>query len=72
MTEWFYNIKTGEVEEGRQSIAPNFDGPFATVKRRRRAPEIIADRAAAWAAEDAEEQLAPRVLAGSQFGSVFA
>ncbi len=30
MNEWFYNIKTGEVEEGRQSLASDLNGPFAT------------------------------------------
>jgi hypothetical protein len=54
LSEWFYNIKTGEVEEGRQSIASELDGPFATREQAERAPQIIADRAAAWAAEDAK------------------
>jgi hypothetical protein len=54
LTEWFYNIKTGAVEEGRQSIASELDGPFATREDAERAPQIIADRAAAWAAEDAK------------------
>jgi hypothetical protein len=52
LTEWFYNNKTGEVEEGRQSIASELDGPFATREDAARAPEIIAERARKWAAED--------------------
>ena len=53
MTEWFYNIKTGEVEEGRQSLASDLDGPFGTREEAERAPEIIAERSRQWAAEDA-------------------
>jgi hypothetical protein len=53
VTEWFYNIKTGEVEEGRQSIAAELDGPFATREEAANAPAIIAERSRKWAAEDA-------------------
>ncbi len=53
MTEWFYNIKTGEVEEGRQSLALDLDGPFASAEEAARAPEIIAERARKWAEDDA-------------------
>jgi len=52
LTEWFYNIKTGEVEEGRQSVASELDGPFATREDAARAPEIIAERSRQWASED--------------------
>jgi hypothetical protein len=52
LTEWFYNIKTGEVEEGRQSLASDLDGPFASRDEAARAPEIIAERSRKWAAED--------------------
>ncbi len=54
MTEWFYNIKTGEVEEGRQSIASDLDGPFATREEAVRAPQIIAERSRKWADDDAD------------------
>ncbi|HEY4268904.1 MAG TPA: methionine aminopeptidase [Galbitalea sp.] len=54
MTEWFYNNKTGDVEEGRQSLASDLDGPFASREDAARAPEIIAERARQWAAEDAK------------------
>jgi hypothetical protein len=53
MTEWWYNHVTGEVEEGPQSLAIDRDGPFATREEAERAPEIIAERSRAWAAEDA-------------------
>jgi hypothetical protein len=52
MTEWWYNHVTGEVEEGPQSLAIDRDGPFATREEAERAPEIIAERARRWAAED--------------------
>lgn len=53
MTEWFYNIKTGDVEEGRQSLASDLNGPFATREEAARAPEILAERSRAWADEEA-------------------
>ena len=40
MTEWWYNHKTGEVEEGPQSLGSDRDGPFATREDAARAPEI--------------------------------
>jgi len=55
MTEWWYNNKTGEVEEGPQSLAPDRDGPFASREEAARAPEIIAERSRKWAAEEAGE-----------------
>lgn len=55
MTEWWYNHKTGEVEEGPQSLGSDRDGPFDSRERAARAPEIIAERARKWAAEDASE-----------------
>ena len=53
MAEWWYNNKTGEVEEGAQSLAGDRDGPFVTREEAARAPEIIAERARRWAAEEA-------------------
>jgi len=55
MTEYWYNNKTGEVEEGAQSLGADRDGPFMTRDEAARAPEIIAERARKWAAEDAAE-----------------
>lgn len=52
MTEWWYNNKTKQVEEGAQSLSVDRDGPFATREEAARAPEIIAERARKWAAED--------------------
>jgi hypothetical protein len=55
MTEWWYNNKTGRVEEGAQSLGSDRDGPFATREEAARAPQIIAERARRWAEEEAAE-----------------
>ena len=53
MTEWWYNNKTGAVEKGPQSLGSDRDGPFASREEAAKAPDIIAERARKWAAEDA-------------------
>lgn len=53
--EWWYNMRTGEVEEGPQSLATDRVGPFETRDDAERAPEILRERAQAWADDDAEE-----------------
>jgi len=55
MTEWWYNHKTGEVEEGAQSLSSDRDGPFDSAEEAARAPEIIAERARKWALEEASD-----------------
>lgn len=55
MTEWWFNTKTQEVEEGPQSLSANRVGPFMSREEASRANEIIAERARAWAAEDEAE-----------------
>lgn len=55
MTEWFYNHKTGEVEEGRQSLSADLDGPFDSQEEAARAPQIIAKRSRKWAEEDSRD-----------------
>ena len=52
MTQWWYNYKTGEVEEGPQSLGADRYGPFGSREEAARAPEIVAERARRWAAED--------------------
>ena len=51
-TQWWYNHKTGEVEQGRQSLGLDRDGPFATKEEALRAPEIARERSRAWDEED--------------------
>jgi hypothetical protein len=53
MTEWYYNRRSGDVEEGPQSLGSDRDGPFSSREEAARAPEIIAERARKWAEEDA-------------------
>ena len=55
MSEWWFNHRTGEVEEGPQSLGSDRDGPYATRADAERAPEIARERARAWAAEDEAE-----------------
>ena len=54
MPEWWYNNKTGVVEEGPQSLGADRDGPYATEAEAQRAPQIAAERARRWAADEAE------------------
>ena len=54
-THWWYNDRTGEVEEGPQSLGIERVGPFETREEALRAPEIIAERSRAWAAEESAD-----------------
>lgn len=42
---YWYNARTGEVEEGPQSLSIDRLGPFETREEAARAPEIVAERA---------------------------
>ena len=53
-TYWF-NVKTGEVEVGKQSLSIDRLGPFESREDAQRAPEILQERARQWAEEEAEE-----------------
>ena len=52
--KYWYNLKTGEVEHGPQSLGIDRAGPFDTAEEAARAPEIIEQRSRAWAEEDAK------------------
>ena len=52
MSQWWYNHKTGEVEEGPQSLGSDRDGPFDSRDDAERALQIIAERARKWAADE--------------------
>ena len=56
MTQWWYNLRTGEVEEGMVSPAVYRAGPFPSREEAARAPEIIAERSRKWAEEEAAEE----------------
>lgn len=51
--KYWYNLKTGEVERGPQSLGIDRAGPFDTAEEAANAPEIIQERSRAWAEEDA-------------------
>ena len=51
-TSWWYNHKTGQVEEGPQSLGSDRDGPFSSRAEAERAPQIAKERAAQWNSED--------------------
>ncbi|MDT3331424.1 SPOR domain-containing protein [Microbacterium sp. KSW-18] len=53
--KYWYNLKTGEVQQGFESPAVDRAGPFDTAEEAARAPEIMRDRSRRWAAEDAAE-----------------
>ncbi|GAA1319528.1 methionine aminopeptidase [Leucobacter albus] len=53
-TYWF-NTKTGEVEEGPQSLAVYRVGPFKTREEALHAPGLLAERARQWNEDDEEE-----------------
>ena len=55
MTQWWYNHKTGEVEDGPQSLGSDRDGPYASKEDAAHAPQIAAERAKKWAQEDADD-----------------
>ena len=53
--QFWYNMKTGEVEQGFQSPAPDRVGPFETRAEAERALEILRANSAKWAEEEAAE-----------------
>lgn len=54
--EFYYNERTGEVERGKVSPAPERIGPFATAEEAARAKDKLADNAREWAEEEAREE----------------
>lgn len=53
-TQYWYNSRTREVEHGKQSLASDLIGPFATEAEAARAPEKLQENARKWAEEEAE------------------
>ena len=54
--EFWFNTKTGLVEEGKQVIALYRIGPFATRLEAENALEILKQRSKTWTEEDQEER----------------
>jgi len=55
-SEFWFNITTHEVEEGKQSPAVDRAGPYATRAEAEQALARIRSRNEAWDAEDAEDR----------------
>ncbi|ODA90119.1 methionine aminopeptidase [Leifsonia xyli subsp. xyli] len=53
--KYWYNLKTGQVERGFLSPAPDRVGPFDTHAEAERALEKLRENSAKWAEEDAED-----------------
>ena len=54
-TKFWYNLVTGEVEQGFESPAIDRAGPFETREVAMKAPELLRERSRAWAEEEARE-----------------
>lgn len=52
---FWYNTRTGQVEEGKLSLSIDRIGPFATRGEAERGPEIVAERARKIREEDARD-----------------
>lgn len=52
--EFWFNLKTGLVEPGKQSAAPYRVGPFETEAEAANALKTIAERTSKWNEEDEE------------------
>jgi SPOR domain len=55
VTEYFYNTRTNQVEEGRQSDWSQLMGPYATREEAAQALEKARARNDAWDAQDEQE-----------------
>lgn len=53
---FWYNLRTGEVEQGFESPSVDRVGPFETRAEAERALEILRANSAKWAEEDAAEE----------------
>ncbi len=53
--KYWYNLRTGEVEKGFESPAPDRAGPFDTPEEAAKAPDVIRERSKAWADEESRE-----------------
>ena len=50
--EFWFNLKTNQVEEGKQSIAVYRVGPFSTREEAQRALQILANKSKVWRDEE--------------------
>ncbi|QZY52130.1 methionine aminopeptidase [Leucobacter tenebrionis] len=52
---YWYNTRTGQVEEGPQSLGIDRIGPFKTREEAANGPAKLQERAKEWAEEEAQE-----------------
>ncbi|BAU32431.1 methionine aminopeptidase [Microcella alkaliphila] len=52
---WWYNHRTGEVEEGPKSLGSDRYGPFDSREEAERAPQKLQQRADEWEADERED-----------------
>lgn len=53
--DFWFNTKTGQVEEGKLSAAPYRVGPFKSRGEAERALEILTERSKSWSTEEENE-----------------
>ena len=56
MGDYWFNVKTGQVEKGHQSRGANLMGPYDSAEEAARAYEIAREKTERWDAEDAAEE----------------
>jgi hypothetical protein len=53
--QWWYNTRTGEVEQGAKSPWSDRTGPYASREEAEGAPQRLAENSRRWAEEDARD-----------------
>lgn len=53
--QYWFNLSTRQVEQGRQSPGADRAGPFATAEEAARAPELLTQRSQSWQEDDERE-----------------
>lgn len=56
MGDYWFNVKTGQIEQGHQSPGANLMGPYDSAEEAARAYEIARQKTERWDAEDAAEK----------------
>lgn len=54
-TKYWYNLETGQVEQGYESPAVDRAGPFETAEEAANAPQLFKERSKKWAEEEARD-----------------
>ncbi|KSU55489.1 hypothetical protein [Microbacterium enclense] len=54
-TKYWYNLETGQVEQGYESPAIDRAGPFDTAEEAANAPQLFKERSKKWAEDEAND-----------------